>query len=431
MNTLQTIPHQNLAAWEQQGRVVKQWLRRFTGHLDWLAAYALPQNLCLGWMDASHVTLRDMPLLGQCLADLAESSMHEQPGTEAGIKKRASSGDGFSDMGGFSDFKKHTRTRYKKQDRKKLQQSSVLRKSGLQAKYTQPAESISRVGRIPARADYTSLRRWGDTQSPDQSSNFEDFDFEAFDFEAFDREVSDHLLPGHMRRNRESAFSNNNAVRQTQPQFQKEWVVYALRRVNKMLNGRNENVHDRGVAGAIRKKHFRAIRRGFLLAEQWKSVIQDENISHEFLMKISAKTAPISSSEKINQRDDPTAALRGKPGRGTVIHKAPDTASFGSQRSNNRQQKSTRVTHEEKQSELEMLLPAVLQRESPVQSRQQQQQHLATSLPEPLKTAEEQATESLLETENNPVEIQQNDKQLAMQIKRILDEEARRYGIDI
>ena len=434
MNTLQTIPHQNLTAWQQQGRVVKQWLGGFTGQLDWLAAYTRSPKLGLEWIDASHVTLLDTPLLGQYLVDITESLMQDQPAKEAGINKRALQGDDFSGVNGFSDLKKHRQTRYKKQDRNEVKQPSVLRKPGLQAKHTVPAESISRVGHIPAQADYTSLRLWSDTQSAGQSSNFED---ELFDFGTFDNKVFVHSLPEHLRTKRESAVSNSNAVRQTQPQFQKEWSVYALRRVNKLLTGEDGSVNGGGAPDTIKKRRLKAVRRGFLLAEQWQSVIQDHYIPHELLMKIIAKTAPATSSEKINNRRDITAAFSGEPERETVIHKAPDKASIGSQRSENRQQKITPVTHEEMQSEFEVQFPPAFQRESSVQFRQQQQDHTAISPDfsdslQPLKTVEKQAIESLLgATENNPAKIQQNDEELAMQIKRILDDEARRYGIDV
>ena len=435
MNTLQTIPHQNITSWEQQGRVVKQWLGGFTSQLDWLAAYTRSPKLGMDWIDASHVTLLDTPLLGQYLVDITDSLMQDQPVKEASIIKHALQGGDFSGANGFSDFKKHRQTGYKKQGRNKVKQPSVLRKPGLQAKHTVvPAESISRVGHIPAQADYTSLRLWSDTQSPGQSSNFE---VELFDFETFDNKVSVHSLPEHLRRMREAAVSNSNAARQTQPRFQKEWSVYALRRVSKLLTGEDGSVNGEGVPDTIKKRRLKAVRRGFLLAEQWQSVIQDHYIPHELLMKFIAKTTSTTSSEKINNRRDITAAFSGEPERGTVIHKEPDKAFFGSQRSDNRQQKITPVIHEEMQSEFEVQIPPAFQRESSVQFRQQQQDQTAISLvfsdfPHPVKTVENQAIKSLLgETENNPAEIQQNDEELAMQIKRILDDEARRYGIDV
>lgn len=421
MNQVRTISQQNLTLWRQQGRAVKQWLGYYFSGLDWLESYASQQNQCLNWIDASNVRLCDTPLLGTRLADITGSFPQEQSVAKTDVNKRASSVD---------DIRNARSVRFKQQDRKKLKRSAVVRMSDMHVKpdmHIKPAksaESVSMARCIQTQASYTALRQWSNTQGPV--------------YEVSDQTDPVHSFPADLQR--EKMFGSSNAFRRISSVDEKEWARKSLHRVKRMLAKEKEkanyNVDYTVVPDTIKTKFINVIKQGSLLPEQWKSVFQVQEISHELLMKIVSKTARISqmdiNNSQVSTNNEPDGlvapAFKGKHEHGSAMHQVLNRASFGSQRSDDRQHKRTPMTHRDTQPEFEFQQSPAFQDVSPAQQKLQQ----TVTSPYQLKTVANQSFENLLrKTKSNPAEIEKNDEELAIQIKRILDEEARRYGVDV
>ncbi len=420
MNMLCTISQQKLTPWRQQGKAVKQWLGYFFSELDWLESYASQPDQCLNWIDAINVRLRETPLFGSCLTDITESLPQEQSVAKAHVNKRASSAD---------DIRHARSVRFKQQDdRKKLKRSAALRMLDRRVKHRKSPESVSKARRIQTQASYAALRQWSNIQNPA--------------YEVSDQADPVHSFPAELQRQKISRSSN--AFRKISSVDDKEWASKPLHRVKRMLAEEkiksNYSVDYTTVVPTTIKtkyikktKHIKAIKQGSLLAEQWKTVFRDQQISREVLMNIVAKTAHISPLDTNNKSDGVAVSkfkgkkfegkkFEGKRERGTARLQSPNRTSVDAQRSGDRQHKSTPMTHGETQPEFQ---------KSPAFQDVSFVQQTVTS-PYQLNTVTNPAFENQLDaTEKNPAEIEKNDEELTMQIKRILDDEARRYGIDV
>lgn len=405
MNMVRTNSLRNFTSWRQQGRAVRQWLGAFYSGLDWLEYYASQQNQCLNWIDGSNVRLRETPLFGTCLTDITESLLREQSLAKADVNKHTLS---------VGDIRNAGSARFKQQDRKTLKRPEPAKS----------AKSVSMARRVQVQASCMALREWGNTKGPV--------------CEASDQTVPVHSFPADSQREKKSG--SNKTFRKISSADEKAWARKPLHRVKNILAEEKEKVNysvgRTAVPDSIKTKRIKTIKQGSLLPEQWKSVFRDQEISHELLMKIVSNTARISPIDinnsqagSSNEADGLAApAFKEKYEHVAAIHQALNSASLGSQRSDDRQHKNTLMTHRETQSGSEFLQSTVFHDTSFVQKELQPK---ITSTFQ-LKNATNHAAESLdKRIKNKPAEIERNDKELAVQIKRILDEEARRYGIDV
>lgn len=292
--------------------------------------------------------------------------------------------------------------------------SRFSKKTVRQAEPSEAAETASLTKRLQPQASYAALRQWSDTPLPVKTS---------------DHTAAVYSLPDYLHRERQSGV--NIARAETASMNEKQQAKNPLQRVKKMLHKNIQKTDRNGMTDTIDTKRFKAINRDFLLAEQWQSVLQGPQLSHEQLMKIVTEATQASKISRDNEQDDGMSpGFKGKHGREDVIGQPFKATSSRSQQSAGRSHKSSQVAHGEMQPGPNYQQSPAFQNES---FALQKQTPIATSSDsDPLKTVENQATENLLGgTQNKPIEIAQDDDALALQIKRILDEEARRYGIDI